>query len=86
MNDGCDGRRILKLILWLARYRALETIAERKGDHLLRDVGLSREEARDSLRLPAIAKALLRQKEPRKEGRQSARLFHPRTGRIKLRS
>jgi hypothetical protein len=86
MNDGWDGRRNSKLILWLARYRALETIAERKGDHLLRDAGLSREEARAGLTLPAIAEALLQQGQPQKGGPQSARLFHPRTGRMKLRS
>jgi hypothetical protein len=85
-GNGKWSSTLSDLYLWLARYRALETIAERKGDHLLRDVALSREDARAGLMLPAIAEALLQQKEPRTEKRQPIRLFQPRTGRIKLRS
>lgn len=48
-----------RLRLWLAGYSALELIAARDNDHLLRDAGLSRDEARDSLRSLRIVGILL---------------------------
>ncbi|PZM13687.1 hypothetical protein CPY51_12415 [Rhizobium tubonense] len=50
--DGQEklSSRFAMLRLYLAQRSALELIALRKGDQLLRDIGLSREEARDSLK------------------------------------
>ena len=36
--------------LWLAGYYELETISARSSDHLMRDAGLTREQARGDLR------------------------------------
>lgn len=49
-RDGRPASRLSRFRLWLAGYYELEVIGDRDNDHLLRDVGLTREEARDALR------------------------------------
>lgn len=51
--------RLSKFRLWLAGYYELEVIASRDNDHLLRDAGLSRQEACDRLRPWRIVGLLL---------------------------
>jgi hypothetical protein len=61
-DDGNGERRLSrfsKVRLWLAGYSALEVVADRDNDHLLRDAGLSRDEAQDSLRAWRIVGLLL---------------------------
>ena len=50
---------VSRLRQWSAAYGALELIAGRDNEHLLRDAGLSRDEARDSLRPWRIIGSLL---------------------------
>jgi hypothetical protein len=49
-RNGVPLSRFARLRLWFAIYRALDIIANRRGDHLLQDAGLSREEARGRLK------------------------------------
>jgi hypothetical protein len=87
VRRGQDPKRnstFSDIFLWLARYRALEVVAARKGDHLLSDVGMSRDQALTGLGWPAIVSELLRRDERRKVGQRAVSQPQPSTERMKL--
>jgi hypothetical protein len=59
MRDERPVSRLARIRLWLAGYEALEVVAYRDNDHLLRDAGLLHEAALDDLRAWRIIGFLL---------------------------